>query len=333
MYHLAWFCKNAQSKKSMPYKFNESRRDKITKAKYQVTNWPEYNAALRKRGDFTLYFSEEAIAGWRPARTGKRGRPQEYSEAAINATLLIRQVFHLPLRQTEGLMTALARVLQADIAIPDFSSISRCSVELPRHLVSKAMTPGSVVIVDSSGLKVYGKDEWHQEKHAVAARRTWRKLHIAVDEKHQIVACELTTPEVGDPTAVPDLLDQIETPFETFMGDGAYDGEPVAQAALNRQPDAKVVVPPPRTAVVSAAGDTQRDGHIQANANLGRMAWQKSTGYHLCNYVELAVQRYKRLFGNTMKARALPQQKAEAGISASALNIMTNLGMPRFVKI
>lgn len=230
-------------------------------------------------------------------------------------------------------MTALARVLQANIAIPDFSSISRRSVELPRHLVSKAMTPGSVVMVDSSGLKVYGKNEWHQEKHAVAARRTRRKLHIAVDEKHQIVACELTTPEVGDPTAVPDLLDQIETPFETFMGDGAYDGDPVSQAVLNKQPNAKVVVPPPRTAVVSAAGDTPWDGHIQTIARLGRMAWQKNTGYHLRNDVELAVQRYKRIFGNTMKARALPQQKTEARISASALNIMTNLGMPRSVKI
>jgi len=317
----------------MPYKFNESRRDKITKAKYKVMNWPDYNNALRQRGDFTMYFTEEAIAGWRPTRTGKRGRPQEYSDVAIEATLLIRQVFHLPLRQTEGCMTALAHVMNAEIAIPDFSSISRRSMELPRHLLHKAMAPGSVVMVDSTGLKVYGKDEWHQEKHDVAARRTWRKLHMVVDEEHQIVACELNTPEVGDSTAVPDLVGQIERPFETFMGDGAYDGAPVSQAVLDRQPEAKVVVPPHKTAVVSAAGDTQRDAHIQTIANLGRMAWQKITDYHLRNYAELAVQRYKRIFGNTMKARALPQQKTEAGISASALNIMTNLGMPRSVKV
>lgn len=317
----------------MPYKFNESRREKIKKANYRVTNWSEYNDALRKRGDFTVYFTEKAIAGWRPEKTGRRGRPQAYSDVAIEAALLIRQVFRLPLRQTQGCMTALARALQVDIAIPDFSSLSRRSGTLPRHLLDKAMVPGSVVIVDSTGLKVYGKDEWHQEKHAVTARRTWRKLHVAVDEKHQIVACELTTPEVGDPTAVPALVSQIETPFDTFMGDGAYDGDPVAQAVLDYQPNAKVVVPPHKTAVVSAAGNTQRDRHIQTIANLGRMAWQKITGYHLRNYVELAVQRYKRIFGNTMKARALPQQKTEAGISASALNIMTRLGMPRSVKV
>jgi Transposase DDE domain len=316
----------------MPYKFNESRRDKIKKTRYKVTNWPDYNNALRRRGDFTIYFTEEAIVGWRPAKTGARGRPQEFSDVAIETAGLIRQVFHLPLRQTEGLMVSLARVMNVDIAIPDFSSISRRSIALPRHILSKAMEPGSIVIVDSTGLKVYGKDEWHQEKHHVPARRTWRKLHLAVDEKHQIVACELTTPEVGDPTAVPDLVGQIETPFDIFMGDGAYDGDPVSQAVLNKQPNAQVVIPPHKTAVVSVAGDTQRDHHIQTIAQQGRIAWQRITGYNLRNYVELAMQRYKRIFGNTLKARALPQQKTEAWISASALNRMTNLGMPVSVK-
>ena len=60
------------------------------------------------------------------------------------------------------------------------------------------MEPGSIVIVDSTGLKVYGKDEWHQEKHNVSARRTWRKLHLAIDENHQVLACELTTPDADD---------------------------------------------------------------------------------------------------------------------------------------
>ena len=78
----------------------------------------------------------------------------------------------------------------------------------------------------------------------MAARRTWRKLHLAIDENYQILACELTTPEVGDTTAVPGLLDQIETPFDVFMGDGAFDGGPVTHAVLAKQPDAKVVVPP-----------------------------------------------------------------------------------------
>jgi hypothetical protein len=317
----------------MPYKHNESRRHKIKKSRYQVTNWHDYNNGLRQRGDFSIWFTEEAIAGWHPVKTGARGRPQVYSDVAIETALFIRQVFHQPLRQAEGFMKSLARLMKADITIPDFSSISKRSIALPRHVLTKAMEPGSLVIVDSTGLKVYGKDEWHQEKHDVPARRTWRKLHLAIDENHQVLACELTTPEVGDTSAVPDLLNQIDTAFDTFMGDGAYDGEPVSQAVLDKQPAAKVVVPPHKTGVCSPAGNTQRDQHIRDIEQHGRIAWQKKTEYGLRNHVELAMQRYKRIFGNTMKARGLPQQKAEAWISASALNKMTNLGMPVSVKI
>ena len=230
-------------------------------------------------------------------------------------------------------MNSLARLMGAPICIPDFSCISKRAIELPRHILSKAQQPGSLVIVDSTGLKVYGKDEWQQKKHAVLARRTWRKLHLAVDGKHQFLVCELTTAEVGDPAAVPDLLDQIDTPFETFMGVGAFDGEPTSQSVLSRQLNAKFVVPPHKTAVVSSAGDTQRDEHIRDIAAHGRIAWQKKNGYGLRAHVELAIQRYKRIVGSVMKARALPQQKTEAWVSASALNMMTNLGMPVSVKI
>ena len=316
-----------------PTNTSESRHHKFTKPKYKVTHWPEYNEALRRRGDITIWFTEAAITEWHPIKTGTRGRPLVYSNHAIETAILIRQVFHLPLRQTEGFMVSIARLMNAAISIPDFSSISKRAIELPRHVLSKALAPGSLVMVDSTGLKVYGKDEWHQEKHGVPARRTWRKLHLAVDENHQILACELTTPEVGDPTAVPDLLAQIDTPFETFMGDGAYDGEPVANAVLTQQPQAQVVVPPHKTAVLSAAGDTQRDGHIRAIEEDGRIGWQKKTDYGLRSYIELAIQRYKGIIGNCMKARALPQQKTKAWISASALNMMTRLGMPVSVKI
>ena len=238
----------------MPYKHSEDRRHKFEKPHYKVTNWPAYNAALKRRGDFTMLFSEEAIAEWRPAKTGARGRPTKYSNVAIETALFIRQVFHLALPQTEGFMNSLARVLKVEISIPDFSCISKRSIGLPRHALSRALDPGSFVIVDSTGLKIYGRDEWHQEKHDVATRRTWRKLHLAIDEHHQVLACELTTPDVGDTTAVPDLLDQITTPFETFMGDDAYDGEQVAQAVPAKQPDAQVIIPPHKSAVFSATG-------------------------------------------------------------------------------
>jgi len=241
---------------------------------------------LRQRGDITIWFTEEALAPWRPAKTGARGRTQEYSDLAIETALFIRQVFHLPPRQTEGFMNSLSRIMKATISIPDYSSIS-----IPMHVLSHAMESGSLVIVDSTGLKFYGNDEWHQETHDVPARRAWRKLHLAIDEHHQVLACEFTAPDVGDPSAVADLLTQTVTPFQTFIGDGAYDGEPVSQAVMNHQPNAQVVIPPHRTAVLSTAGDTQRDHHIEGIAQQGYLAWKRITGYNLRNYAELAMQR------------------------------------------
>lgn len=148
----------------VPYKRSENRRYKFTKPRYKVTNWPEYNAALRRRGDITIWFTEAAINEWRPAKTGLRGRPQEYSDHAIEAAILIRQVFHLPLRQTEGFMVSLARIMNAAVSSPDFGSISKRSVELPRHMLRKALEPGSLVIVDSTGPTVRWSS-WHRRTH------------------------------------------------------------------------------------------------------------------------------------------------------------------------
>jgi Transposase DDE domain len=266
---------------AMPYKHNESRRHKIKKSRYKVTNWHDYNNGLRQRGEVTIWFTEEALADWYPEKTRARGRPQVYSDIAIETAVLIRQVFHLPLHQTEGFMNSLTLAINADINIPDFSSISKRSMTLPKHILTKAMELDSIVIVYFTGLQVYSKDELHQEKHAVPARRTLRRLHHAIDENHNVLACELTTPDVGDPTAVPELLDQITTHFKTFMGDAAYDSEPVFQAVLNKQPGTQVVVPAHKNAVCSEAGNTEQNQHIQTIAEQGRIAWQRKTGYNL----------------------------------------------------
>lgn len=77
----------------MPYKHNESRRHKFTKPKYRVTNWPEYNDALCRRGDITIWFTKEAIDEWHPIKTGARGRPLVYADHAIETAILIPSVY------------------------------------------------------------------------------------------------------------------------------------------------------------------------------------------------------------------------------------------------
>ncbi len=226
----------------MPNKHNDKCRHKFKKATYKVKNWAEYNDALRKRGDITVWFTEEAIQSWIPENTGKKGRPQKYSNLAIETCLFLRMVCSLPLRQTEGFARSLVRLMGLSLNIPDYSTLSKRSINLELSELAQTLKPGSHIIIDSTGLKVYGKDEWHQDKHGVNARRTWRKLHIVIDEKHQIIAYDITDNSKGDPTTAVDLLDQIEHSFNVVLGDGAYDSVKLTNAILNKQPAASIVI-------------------------------------------------------------------------------------------
>ena len=117
----------------MPHKANAARRHRIPRPKRKVTNWAEYDAALRHRGSLTVWVSNEAIAGWRAApRTTPGGQPNG-SDLAITTALMLRAVFHLALRQTEGLISSILHLLGIDLPVPDHSTIARRArtVKLP----------------------------------------------------------------------------------------------------------------------------------------------------------------------------------------------------------
>ena len=320
----------------MPYRFNEPRRHKIPRARYRVQNWPEYDRALQRRGDLTVWVTPEAIAAWCPPRTGRRGRPRDYSDVAIETGHLLRLAFGRPWRQTEGLLRSLATLLGLDIGVPDHTTFSRRSPGLTlASSLAQAQRTGPVhVVIDSTGLKVYGAGEWLSEKHGERGQRTWRKLHLALDPNSgEILASELTTIEEGDATLVGPLLDQITSPIASVTADGAYDGEPVYRAVAERQPapPAAVVIPPRASAVPSPTADTapsQRDQHIRMIRDKGRLGWQKAVGYGRRSLGETAVFRYKTIIGRGLRARTLPSQKTEARVACSVLNWMTRLGMP-----
>ncbi len=172
------------------------------------------------------------------------------------------------------------------------------------------------------------------ETHGERGRRTWRKLHLAVDaDTGEILASELTTSEESDTSQVGPLLAQITGPIASVIADGAYDGEPVYRAVAERQPDppAAVVVPPRATAVPSPTAETaptQRDRHIRMIREKGRMGWQKAVGYGRRSLGETAVFRYKAIIGRSLRARTLPAQRTEARVACSVLNRMTRLGTP-----
>ena len=159
----------------MPFKTNQDRRHRIPSQRHRVTNWAAYDAALRRRGSLTVWFSEEAVAAWKAAPRSTRGGQPTYSALAIATALTLRAVFHLALRQTEGLIGSLLQLLGLGLAVPDHTTLSRRAetLEVP------GPRPGSEpvhLLVDSTGLKLCGPGEWLVERHGTRTRRGWRKL-------------------------------------------------------------------------------------------------------------------------------------------------------------
>jgi hypothetical protein len=324
----------------MPYKYLQEKGVKIKKQKYRVGNWAEYNASLKRRGDIEVWLAQEVIDSWyiNDRIYDGSGTPNLYSDAAILACHDLRKVFKLALRQTQGFIDSIFRMQELDIKCPDSSTLSRRLQELgltsPRYKnYEKSDDNLAAIMIDSTGLKRFGRDEWHQEKHNVSANRSWRKLHIAVNGKHYIVGSSLTNRFIPDAQEIAGLLGQIDQPIDHFTADGAYDDNAVYEQVLEHSPAAAVVIPPDRNAVSSDKSHEQRNQNILGIKLLGRMGWQRQQKYGKRNYSELSIQRYKRILGNTMQAREFTRQKQEAIIGCGILNKMTSMGMPKSHRI
>src|SRR5271154_296291 len=322
---------------AVPFKHHAEHRHHIPRPRYRVTNRPEYEAALRRRGSLTVWFTDEAIAAWRAEpRTTPGGQPH-YSTLAITTALTMRTVFGLALGQAGGLIGSVIALLGLALAVPDPSTLSRRSktLEVPPR---RRLGAGPLhLLVDSTGLKLGGAGEWLVEKHGTSRRRSWRKLHIGIDgESGEIVAIELTKKESDDSARTDALLDQLIDPLASFTADGAYDQDRVYETVAQRHPDAAVIVPPRATAVPgpsATTAPTQRDRHIQEIVAHGRMGWQKSSGYNLRAKVEAAIGRYRRVIGDTLRSRSDKTEATEVAIAAAALNRMLEFGRPNYVRI
>lgn len=321
----------------MPHKFNADRRHKFPKQKRRVTNWAEYNESLRRRGDLTVWISEDALALWAAAPRTTPGGQAIYSDLAIEVCLAVGMVFKQPLRQTEGLVRSFARMLKVEIAVPHFSTLSRRSAGLSLVLKAASKRDEPVhLVADSTGVKIFGEGEWLEQKHKTRRkRRSWRKLHLGLDLVTGLIVCsDLTADDIGDSTVMPDLLDQIDGPVELFLADGAYGGEPTYDALTERfRSEIKITIPPPTNAVLSpdaARNPTTRDRHIATIEAHGRIAWQKSSGYNQRSRGETLMGRWKTVIGPKLKARSFGNQKTEAKIGVRVLNRLTELGRPKF---
>jgi hypothetical protein len=277
------------------------------KTAYRVKNWRAYEQSLRDRGDLTLWITPDAIAAWRAPMTGQRGAQPIYADIAIETAIAFRRLFHLPLRQTEGFLGSVLRLMGLSLPCPDHTTLSRRTATVViRHHVARAPQGPLSVIVDSTGLKVCGQGEWHAQKHGAKKCRRWKTLHLGVDDQGQIMASCVTDGHEQDPVHVPERLSQIGHALRRFIADGMYDQQPVSAAVEDHSPGAQVIVPPRKVAALSPAAATappQRDQHIASIERDGVCAWKRTSGYDAQSHAEHAFARYKRPFGGHMRAK------------------------------
>jgi hypothetical protein len=299
------------------------------KTKYHVSNWAEYDRALVQRGDITLWISEDAIASWKPAPTGKRGGQRKFSDHAIETALTLRLVFNLPLRQAEGFLRSVLSMMDVALEAPDHTTLSRRSQNLNVELHRVSVDQPIHLIIDSTGLSIVGEGEWAAAKYGHRGRRGWKKLHLGVDRFGVIVAEALTGGDFNDAKAALDLIDEVEGDISSITADAAYDTLAIYDVSSAR--GAVVVVPPSKSATRSRrkrSRTSARDRTIMRVNEIGRRQWKKESGYHRQARVENTFFRYKSIIGDKLRARHPKSQEAEAIVACNVLNRMTRLGMP-----
>jgi IS5 family transposase len=308
-------------------------KHKKTKAGYRLRNWSEYNRALVQRGSLTLWFSAEVLRVWRNSeRTGKRGHPRTYSDTAILTMATVQEIYQLGVRQTEGLMASLTELLRLDIAMPTYSTLSRRRATLEIALPRTRGKAPLHVMGDSTGVKVFGEGKWKVRQHGYTYRRTWRKVHLGIEEASgELVAAVVTTNNYSDSQILPALLAQVDDEIRQVSGDGGYDRRQCYDAIQARH--AHATIPPQRNAKIWPQGNTKaerlaRDQNLRRIRQIGRAAWKRESGYHRRSLAETAMFRLKTLFGDRVTARSFSGQAAQVLVRCAILNRLTPLGRP-----
>lgn len=310
-------------------------KKKTKQVSYRVRNWTKYNQSLMSRGSISVWIDEEVIATWHPEPKGKRqrGGQQRYSNRAIECLLMLKAVYGLPYRQTIGFAQSIFDLMGAAIEMPDYTLLCKRSADFRVDLAPSETGEPKHIVVDSTGLKIYGEGEWKVRQHGYSKRRTWRKFHLSADETTQeLQAVVVTEANVDDAQAAKKLLADTPGEIDQVSGDGSYDKRKFYDAATQRGVRS-IAVPPRRDAKIWQHGNSQcdplpRDENLRAIRRQGRKKWKCDAGYHRRSLAETAVYRFKTIFGNTLSTRTLSRQVTEVRIKAAALNRMTRLGMP-----
>ena len=304
-------------------------------SKKKVRNWSTYNPALKNRGRLDFMIAEDLSEGWYEDNNDnkKRGRQREYSDLAIDIFLKIRCLQGLRLRQTEGFINYLFELSGLDIKSPDYTTVSKRGKKLDISMdLTENVEEIEYVSMDSTGIQTYTGNEWLENKHGKQYnRRTWKKLHIVVDNKGRILANSTTDHTSDDRSQVSALLRNIKT--KEFLGDPGYDGENIYQL-LKSKGIKPTIRPPNNVNIIEFTGTkTTREEAVDYQQTKGYQAWRVKNNYGRRERVENTFFRYKKSFGSEFLSRDDENMKQETKIKCKLLNRMLEVGRPISVRV
>lgn len=328
-------------------KVDSSNDNNKPQERYKITNWQAYNTGLKRRGSLTLWVDEHVSGSWYHQGSAKRGGQMKYSQDCIVLLLTLKVTFGLAFRQLEGFASSIFALMGIDLQVPSYTQICRrqSGLKVPLGVSGRLKNGESIhLVVDSSGLKVYGECEWKVRKHGWGKRRTWRKIHLGVDEKSGEITAQVLTDNKTDDAAV--LSDLVANTIGEGVDigkvgtDGAYDHYDCWDMLMDME--VEPIIPPRENAVYQLDDKGEFTDHPrnrvlqiidQGGMEVNRKGWKIQSGYHRRSKSENAFFRWKTILGEKMYARVFENQKTEAAVKAAVLNKFIQIASPEAVKV
>ncbi|KIE06249.1 hypothetical protein NF27_AS00040 [Candidatus Jidaibacter acanthamoeba] len=239
----------------------------------------------------------------------KRGRLTFYSDYVIEMMLTLRMLLKLPLRQTEGFVRSIFELIGVKLKVPEFSRLSKRAQCVLKRIKLPPLDVEGYLVIDSTGIKVYGESEWLVFKHGgEVKRRIWRKLHIGVSEEGLIVSRIMTSHVTDDRKCLEPLIRSAgEEKVTEILADTGYDSNNSYSLLENK--DIKAIIPPPKNA--KKATVKHRSDTINYIKEKGDHAWRHKNKYGRREIVENTICRYKSIIGAKLRSRKWDNQDAE----------------------
>lgn len=216
---------------------------------------------------------------------------------------MMKQVFGLSLRALQGIVDSIFKLMEVSLRCPDYSLLSKRAKTV--NISIKTPTRGEIahLVIDGTGLKVFGEGEWKVRQHGANRRREWRKLHLAVDSAtHEIICADLSLSGTTDAQALPALINQTQRKIREASADDAYDTRSCHDALLRKNIRPLI---PPRSGAQYWTDRYHERNYAIANQSLSGSndSWKKKVGYHRRSVAETAMFRFKTLLGDHLSLR------------------------------